>query len=241
MKFLQTTKPARSSKQPLVYAHRGASGDFTEMSIEAFTGAVKQGADGFECDVRLTKDGTLVLWHDEDLTRITSCDGKIAELTYSDVKNIFPILTVQELLELAIKEKKNIAFETKHPVPTKLAVEKELVKVLDSRKVSIERAGIHISIMSFSWWAVAKLMRSKWPAVTLVYNTPGLKRAISKTVAIELEQIRNDPKIVSRLHAKGRRVYVWTINTHEDARLVTKAGVDVIITDYPRIIREVLQ
>ena len=50
-----------------IYAHRGASHDFPEMTMVAYENAVKQGADGFECDLRLTKDGIAVLWHDADL------------------------------------------------------------------------------------------------------------------------------------------------------------------------------
>ena len=44
-----------------IYAHRGASHDFPEMTMDAYENAVKQGADGFECDLRLTKDGVAVL------------------------------------------------------------------------------------------------------------------------------------------------------------------------------------
>ena len=44
----------------LIYAHRGASADFPEMSRAAYLAAVEQGADGFECDLRLTRDGFLI-------------------------------------------------------------------------------------------------------------------------------------------------------------------------------------
>jgi glycerophosphoryl diester phosphodiesterase len=53
-----------------IYAHRGASYDYPEMTMAAFEEAVKQGADGVECDLRLSKDGVAVLWHDTDLHRI---------------------------------------------------------------------------------------------------------------------------------------------------------------------------
>jgi len=47
-----------------IYAHRGASGDFPEGSKQAYLAAVEQGADGFECDVRLTKDKQIICYHD---------------------------------------------------------------------------------------------------------------------------------------------------------------------------------
>ena len=57
-----------------VWAHRGASGYAPENTLEAFEMAVKQQADGVELDVQLTKDGELVVLHDETLDRTT--DGK---------------------------------------------------------------------------------------------------------------------------------------------------------------------
>ena len=54
-------------KRPLVIAHRGASADFPENSLDAFTGALQQGADWIELDVRRSKDGVLVVHHDAHL------------------------------------------------------------------------------------------------------------------------------------------------------------------------------
>ena len=65
--------------KPLIYAHRGASFDHPEMSLEAYLAAVEQGADGFETDLRLTKDGVIVCWHDPDMKRVADCDLVIAE------------------------------------------------------------------------------------------------------------------------------------------------------------------
>ena len=53
-----------------IYAHRGASGDFPEGSKAAYLGAIEQGADGFECDVRLTKDKQIICYHDKDAKRL---------------------------------------------------------------------------------------------------------------------------------------------------------------------------
>ncbi|MFY7825234.1 MAG: glycerophosphodiester phosphodiesterase, partial [Candidatus Planktophila sp.] len=50
-----------------IYAHRGSSIQHPELTMVAYKAAIDEGADGFECDVRLTKDKQLVLWHDADL------------------------------------------------------------------------------------------------------------------------------------------------------------------------------
>ena len=61
-----------AEKRPLVIAHRGASSDFPENSLEAFSGAFEQGADWIELDVRRSKDGVLVVHHDAHLS-----DGRL--------------------------------------------------------------------------------------------------------------------------------------------------------------------
>ena len=62
-----------------IYAHRGASGDFPEGSKQAYLAAIEQGADGFECDVRLTKDKQIICYHDKDTKRLANLDLEIAK------------------------------------------------------------------------------------------------------------------------------------------------------------------
>ena len=135
---------------PLIYAHRGASFDFPEMSREAYLAAVSQGADGFECDLRLTKDKVIVCWHDPDMKRVADCDLVIAESTYSEIITAYPVLTLEELLEIALEFKKDLALETKHPVPTRGGIERELLLVLANHRSRFIDSGISVSIMSRS-------------------------------------------------------------------------------------------
>ena len=99
----------------LIYAHRGASADYREMSRAAYLAAIEQGADGFECDLRLTKDRILICWHDDDLLRIAESPLKGARSTLSELQAVTEILTFEELLDIALSHRKNLALETKHP------------------------------------------------------------------------------------------------------------------------------
>ena len=93
--------------------------------MAAYKAAIDDGADGFECDVRLTKDKELVLWHDADLQRVAGNAARIADSTLKEIKNQYPqAITLDELLILARDNKKELAIETKHPVPSGSAVEK---------------------------------------------------------------------------------------------------------------------
>ena len=89
----------------LIYAHRGASSDYLEGSAAAYQGAIEQGSDGFECDVRLTKDEQIICYHDSDTKRLSGLDLKIADTTYEVLKEQVNPYRFDELLDLAIKNK----------------------------------------------------------------------------------------------------------------------------------------
>ena len=67
----------------LIYAHRGASAEFPEGSLAAYQAAITQGADGFECDVRLTKDLQIICYHDDNTYRDWETDRKSTRLNSS--------------------------------------------------------------------------------------------------------------------------------------------------------------
>ena len=100
-----------SSQNVFVAAHRGWSALYPENTMEAFVAAVALGVDQIETDVRMTKDGTLVLMHDSDAVRTTDSSGRIEDMTLEEVRSLdagakkgFPgaqVPLLKELLELA--------------------------------------------------------------------------------------------------------------------------------------------
>lgn len=77
-----------SRKQILNIAHRGFSSEYAENTMRAFDEGMKAGANGFECDLRLTADGHVVVFHDDDLSRLCGCKGSIESLNLSDVQKL---------------------------------------------------------------------------------------------------------------------------------------------------------
>ena len=69
-----------------VWAHRGASGYAPENTLDAFQKAVEMGADGIELDVQMTKDGELVVIHDETINRVSNGKGWVKDYTYEELK-----------------------------------------------------------------------------------------------------------------------------------------------------------
>lgn len=80
--------PAIPSKRFIVYAHRGASQYCPENTLMSFYMGVRLGANGIETDVRRTLDGTLVLFHDETLERVTGAPGALADYTYEELQQL---------------------------------------------------------------------------------------------------------------------------------------------------------
>lgn len=223
-----------------IYGHRGASLHLPEMSFVAYFEAVEQGADGFECDLRLSKDGYLVLWHDDDMQRMAGSPLKIADSTLREIQEVFPAMIFEELLSIAIDEKKNLALETKHPVPTRGAVEKKLFEVLAANAEVIKESGIEISIMSFSWLAVQRAKRAGYKAVYLIEHKWQRLLCFVDAVGPSVEILKRDKSFAKKVKASGKRLFVWTVNTEDDAKALIGSGADVVMSDAPGALREYL-
>lgn len=219
--------------KPLIYAHRGSSKDHPENTRAAFQAAIGDGAHGFECDLRLTKDGEVVVWHDANMSRIANNKAAIAHTDFKELKAIYPqILLLSELLEMAIANKKSLALETKHPVPSGNKIEKKVIEAISGI------SQIKISLLSFSWLAIEKAGRNlpnlETVALTNRINAPIMDRfSTAKSAAPEIIAIRSNPSLVARYQSQGKRVFVWTVNEIRDLELCAELGVDVVITDMP--------
>ena len=230
-----------------IYAHRGASHDFPEMTMAAYEAAVKQGADGFECDLRLTKDGVGVLWHDADLLRCANDKAVVSGSTYAQLKRIYPqILTFDEFLDFGISEKKSLLLETKHPVPSRTAVEDEILEKLKREEKRIKKADISVNVMSFSWLAIEHIKRldSKIETTYLLHDhTPWISARYSSAQSLGpgISLLRKDPALAKRIKSSGRKLNVWTVNDPADIRLCHELGVDNLITNRPGFVRELLR
>ena len=229
-----------------IYAHRGASKDFPEHTRAAYLAAIEQGADGFECDLRLTKDNVAILWHDADLKRCADNDAVVADSTYSQLKAIYPqILTLDEFLDFAIVEKKSLLLETKHPVPSRTAIEAEVVAKIQLEAKRIEKSGISINIMSFSWFAIerVKALDKNIDTTYLLHEqTPWFSARYSsaRSLGPGISLLRKKPALAKRIKETGRKLNVWTVDDPNDIKLCQHLGVDNLITNRPGFARQTL-
>jgi len=220
-----------------IYAHRGSSIAHPELTMAAYKAAVDEGADGFECDVRITKDNQLVLWHDADMQKVAGNPARIADLTLKEIKSHYPqAITLDELLILARDNKKELAIETKHPVPSGSAVEKNVIDLL-----SQEKAVADIHVMSFSWLALENVRKinPEQKTVALLHDTFSfaMRRFTSaQAIGPGITTFRKKP----HLNQDPRNLFIWTVDDADDMRFCADNGVDVLITNTPSYARSVL-
>jgi glycerophosphoryl diester phosphodiesterase len=171
-----------------IIAHRGASKERPEQTRSAYALALEQGADGLECDVRLTLDQIPVCVHDASMTRMAGIDRNVSQLTLAQLRALdlahggpagssdVPraergILTLEEFCELAVDAGRpvTLAVELKHPSRFGGLVERASVAVLDrfglrgrdSRGVETETAKrVTVRLMSFSQTALERLAKT---------------------------------------------------------------------------------
>jgi glycerophosphoryl diester phosphodiesterase len=223
-----------------IYAHRGASGEFAEGSQAAYLAAIEQGCDGFECDVRLTKDKQIICYHDKDAKRLSNLDLKIADTNYDQLKRAINPLKLEQLLDLAIKSKKDLVIESKHPVPTGGEIERAVHKLLKNKNKEINQSGIKIFLISFSFLAALRNKKSLYKSGYLVSKKILARFNPTDLVAANIEIIRSDHSFVLNQMRKGKQVMVWTVNNEDDLKLCQDLGVRAVITDYPARVRKIL-
>ena len=256
--------------RPQVVAHRGASHENAEHTLGAYVRALEAGADGVECDVRLTADGHLVCVHDRDLRRTTSTRGtvstmdlaELAELDFGSWKNPWAdlddeaddrdenldgLLTLRALLETVAgcDRRVEVAIETKHPTRFGGLVEERLVRLL--REFGWDRAGSPVRVMSFSWNALRRVERLA-PGVPLVqlvekqHHWPVLRRVIGRDwlVGPGMRELREHPRFGREIARSGREIHVWVVNDGADLQRCIDVGATAVITDRPAHILELL-
>ena len=224
----------------LIYAHRGASSDFAEGSKAAYEGAIAQGADGFECDVRLTKDRQIICYHDRNTARLSKIDLEIAKTTYSELKEKVDPYRLDQLLDLAIENKKDLVIEFKHPVPTGGLVEKLTHKLLAEKANEIKKSEITISLISFSYLATLRNLRSGYQSAYLVQSEILSKINPAPIIGPSIKLIRENPEFVASAIKSGKKVFVWTVNNEADLQLCAKLGVSAVMSDNPALARKLL-
>lgn len=235
--------------QPLVIAHRGASGEMPENTLPAFERAVEQSADMIETDLHLTRDGVVVIHHDAILERLGE-KGEIRDHTAAELAalNAAPgagfEARMPTLLDVLDGFGDRMEFNLELKVGSRTPYEGMEEQVLNA--VSERGLLSRMLFSSFDDSVLARLRALSADARIAVLVSPRaplgiLKRADRvRAEAINPHVSMITPRMVRSAHAASLRVFPYTANEEAEMMRLIEAGVDGIITNYPAQLRALL-
>lgn len=225
------------------YAHRGASTYLPENTMLAFYTGIYLGANGIETDVRRTKDGELVLFHDETVDRMTEATGAVREYTFEQlqtmdvIKNGFrdKIVTLEDFLRHFSFRDITFAIELKGE-----GVEEDTARLL--RKYKMQDKTV---VTSFQL-DYLRNFRTYAPEFQIGYLTKSIEDGI-------LEKLRElgteeycpearlcSPELVERWHSEGFRVRACGVHDEVLMRHAYDCGVDGMTVNFPDKLTQLL-
>jgi glycerophosphoryl diester phosphodiesterase len=233
-------------------AHRGGAIEHLENTMPAFEACLALGYRYLETDVRVTADGVLVVFHDALLERVTDRVGRVEKLPWSEVAKARiggrePILRLEDLLGAWPDVRFNLDIKA--------------AGVLAPLVRTVRRLGIadRICLGSFSDARIAAARRLFGPSVCtslgprgvaalrLSSYSPraaGLVRFQAGCAQVPLQlggRALVDERFIAAARSRGLQVHVWTVDTEEQCSSMLDMGVDGVMTDRPRMLRELLE
>jgi len=215
--------------------HRGAAALEPENTLRSFRRAAEEGADALELDLRVTRDGHLVVLHDPAVDRTTDGIGPVHELTLAEVQR----------LDAGLGEK--VPAFTVVLKTTTLPIHAEL-KVVEAAEplasMILQEATGRVTPISFDPEALRRVKNvlPDLPVGLILSGAPpdAVERALSVGAAfVSLEAEYLDPEAVERCRRAELKVTAWTVNEPERMRRVMELGVDGIATDRPDLLARI--
>ena len=229
-----------TSFQPFV--HRGDSVNFTENTLEAFQDAVDLGYQYIETDLRMTKDGVIVTFHDENIFRVSGEQKKICDLTYDELTKVplikgghIPRLT--EVMEQFPDTKFNVDLKvdglvTKvaniidgHNAYERICIASFNTRTLRAFKKIRNQACISMGILDVVFFRLFNFLISSVDCIQVPLNWNGIK-------------VLNN-SLIKNAHSKNLKVHVWTINSKEEMESLINMKIDGIMTDEAALLKNV--
>jgi glycerophosphoryl diester phosphodiesterase len=223
------------TQRPSIIAHRGFSGRYPENTLVAVRAALELGVDLVEIDVQETCDGELIVFHDYRLNRICGVRGRVRDKTLAEIQKAnSQVPTLQQVLRVC-RGKARVLIEIKHAAPRKVAA------VITEGRMENEVIVFSLSIRRMKELAA---VNPRIPRFGLVARRLPLAMARLKTVGIEgiglSRKLVRSPRVVRRIHQRGWKLFVWTVNREAEMKKLAGWGVDGLITNHPNVAKSCL-
>lgn len=226
----------------LTMAHRGSSYEAPENTMLAFENAVKATADYIELDVHETKDGVIVVIHDDNLKRTTGVNKKVYNMTYDEIKDLDAgsyfgdeeefkkcrIPTLEEVMSYTKgKIKLNIEIKLSAYEPDLVEGVAALIEKYDYKDEC------YVTSMNYKALTEIKKINEEIKTGYILYSAYGNYYNIDNVDAFSINFSYINKNVVDAIHYRGKQLFVWTINDRKTAEKMVAMGVDAVITDNP--------
>ncbi len=236
-----------------IWAHRGASGYKPENTLPSFQYAIDLGADGVELDIQLTKDGQLVVCHDEQINRTSNGKGFVKDYTLKELKELdfsykYPELgkveipTMKEVFELLKPTNLIINIELKTGVFDYEGIEEKIIQL--TKEEGFEDRVIY---SSFNHYSIQRIQRLDPNAKTAflysdgTFDMPEYGRDHQVNALHPAFYNLKYPEYMKKCKEYGLDVNVWTVNEEYIAKICLDHGVTTLITNYPDRMRKLVE
>lgn len=227
-----------------IWGHRGALHHAPENTISSFQKAIELGADGVELDVQLTKDGQVVVIHDEIIDRVSTGNGYVLDYTLQELRyfnfnkrgisepRYMPIPTLDEVLECMQPTNLDINIELKTGIIYYDGLEKKTATIV--KKHGLSERVIYSSFNHYSVQKIKLVDTNARTALLCAGETIVTGEQCAKVGAYALhpsvQQMRY-PGLIEECHKHGIKVHVWVVEHEEDFHYVKEHNVDAIIVN----------
>ncbi len=252
-------------RPPRLYAHRGSSAHHPENTLPAFAAAVQAGLRYLELDVRATRDGAVVVHHDETLERLCGVEEKVADLPLDELRRLdagfgftqdegetFPwrgkgivVPTLEDVLQAFPDCFFNIEVKQGEP-----AIESAVLEVIrktgreDAVLLAAERDDVMARLRplcegiptSLCYGELERFFGWIGSGCAGEYVPPGEALQIPESYQ---EMVLVTPETIAAAHGVGMEMHVWTVNDVASMERLLKMGVDGVMSDYPERLVEV--
>ena len=230
------------------FSHRGGRMEYDENTLSAFEASYKAGYRGYETDIRMTKDGKLVILHDSNLTRTTDTEGVVEEMTEAEIRKALTkkghrVMFLEELMDW-LDSKGDVTyveFELKTS-PVNLYPEERLREYCDKlyERVMRNKPAGATYLFTSSDYRGLRYLQQKHPGVQMLLITgkPSNDETIALCKAMGIDRLGatmdgTSRSAVKKAHEQGLIVSLWPGQSVADAMLGVYLGADFLCTDIP--------
>ena len=253
--------PFLSLEHPIRLAHRGSRVLWPENTMKAFHGAVALGYRYIETDVRVSRDGHVMVFHDETLERTTNGYGKVIERTLDELRELdaghtfdpdngYPMrgrgVGISTLHEV-FAEFPEVHFNLDLKGPGLEWTVADIIKAAGREESTLIGSFYDHRSVKFRRVTRRAVATSAGPAATVaMWLASRLGRHVSRPVVayqipFDYRSLPIDEKYIDAIHNANAQVHFWTVNEAADMIRLLDMGADGLVTDRPDVLNEVLR